>query len=105
VIFFLILAIVMLVINIGRDGVNVIESLNIGRVIVTLHLLWMNHIRITIFAVCNGRNDRSCSVFDDAILHAQLEEDVFERTQSVERKQVMGRLFSQQVTRTHQANL
>jgi len=95
----------MLVIDVGRDGIHIIESLDIGRVIVTLQVLLERHVGVARFAVGNGGNDGRRGVLDDAILHAQLEEDVFERAQSVERKQVVGRLFSQQVTRTHQANL
>lgn len=93
----------MLVINVRRDGVDIVVSLNVGRIIVTLHVLRDGG--VAALATRNGGDHWIRAVLDDAILHAQLEKDILERAQSVQGKQVMWRLFSKQVTRTHQSNL
>ena len=86
--------------NVGRcDGVRVVEALRVGRVVVALQVLLVcGHHRVAVATARDGGNHRSRAQFADAVLHAQLEEDILERAEPVEAKQVLGRLLGQQMT-------
>ena len=90
----------------GRTGyrVRVVETLSESGIVVPCVIDTLLQGRVTIATCCRGRHLHRGSGYY-TILHAQLEEDILERSETVCRQQIVRRLFGQQVTRTHQANL
>lgn len=88
----------------GARRVGIVEALREDGVVVALVL--MGRVRLAAVAGDGGHDGRRLArPLARAVLHAQLEKHVLQRVEPVQIEEIVRRLFGQQVTGAHQANL
>lgn len=70
------------------------------RIVVTIYSVMIRHVQVRGALLLHGLGS-----LGDAIFHAQLEKDVFERLEPVLRQQIGGRLLRQQPAGAHHSDL